>query len=146
MGKLGLGDHAEGQAGEGLAGHSDIESMLCYATERTTCPDSEGGRTRGAYRGVIVGMLAIVLAAAVLCLALPSAQESDVSLDQVTQACPPPCVPHVFSQREEAELTGSLNKGKMAVPSGNEAVEEAMRAATDANGQIRLASQPSTPT
>ena len=52
------------------------------------------------------------------------------------QQCPPPCVPHVFSQSEEAMLAGGQHKGKIVLPGGDSAVEEAMRAASDANGQM----------
>jgi len=52
------------------------------------------------------------------------------------QTCPPPCVPHVFSTKEEAELAGGQSKGKLTLPGGDSAVEEAMKAATDANGQM----------
>jgi hypothetical protein len=52
------------------------------------------------------------------------------------QACPPPCVPHVFSSAEEAMLAGGSTKGKLTLPGGDSAVQEAMKAATDANSQM----------
>ena len=47
-----------------------------------------------------------------------------------------PCVPHVFSSAEEALLMSDGKKGKLALPGGDSAVQEAMRAASDANGQM----------
>jgi len=64
--------------------------------------------------------------------------QEKASLAQVTDACPPPCVPSVFSQQEAAELSGGMDKGKPAVPAGDEAVEEAMRAANDASNHFQI--------
>jgi len=87
----------------------------------------------------VAGMSAMALAffvAAAVVVAGPRDVPAAALNMPAPQTCPPPCVPHVFSAKEEAELAGGQSKGKLTLPAGDSAVEEAMKAATDANGQM----------
>lgn len=91
-----------------------------------------------------------------------------------SENCPPPCVPHVFDQHEESEMEvslcpsplgcsnpnpvaprktlilrmmhgqGLMGEGKIVLPSGQEAVAAAMKAATDAKQEAAAAAGSST--
>lgn len=95
-----------------------------------------GGSGRLSQRVRAVGLLSLALAAAAAAVLVISSPQAPVVELSDPQTCPPPCVPHVFSASEEALLAGGVDKGKLLLPGGDSAVEEAMKAASDANGQM----------
>jgi len=95
------------------------------------------GRLAQQVRVVGLSVLALALVAAAVAVVVGPKEAPAATLEMpAPQTCPPPCVPHVFSAKEEAELAGGQIKGKLTLPGGDSAVEEAMKAATDANGQM----------
>jgi hypothetical protein len=100
-------------------------------------------------RAVSMAMTAVALSAAVLSVvyggagAGAGAGSLAAARTMELDSCPPPCVPHVFSQQEESELK-SMSAGQSAI-SGNEAVEQAMAAANDANDHMQTIAPPPAP-
>jgi hypothetical protein len=104
------------------------EGMALASAEATRAP---------AARAVGLGLLLVAVVVAVAAvMSGPHAAPDPVLFMMPPQSCPPPCVPHVFSSSEEALLSSSARKGKLVLPGGDSAVQEAMRAASDADGQM----------
>ena len=90
-----------------------------------------------AARAVGLGLLLVAVVVAMAAMVSgPHTAPDPVLFMMPPQSCPPPCVPHVFSSSEEALLSSSARKGKLVLPGGDSAVQEAMRAASDADGQM----------
>eukprot|EP00290_Baffinella_frigidus_P048013 CAMPEP_0180386428 /NCGR_PEP_ID=MMETSP0989-20121125/29652_1 /TAXON_ID=697907 /ORGANISM="non described non described, Strain CCMP2293" /LENGTH=309 /DNA_ID=CAMNT_0022387127 /DNA_START=1 /DNA_END=927 /DNA_ORIENTATION=- len=114
--------------------------------------DPSSGVSAARMRAVSVGLTAAALAAAVLSVVYGggagagAGELAPARMMELSATCPPPCVPHVFSEQEESELK-SMSSGQNAI-SGDEAVQQAMAAATDGLKHMRedaKASQPAPP-
>ena len=107
---------------------------MCYFGDLMA--SAEAARAPAA-RAVGLGLLLVAVVVAMAAVVSgPHAAPDPVLFMMPPQSCPPPCVPHVFSTSEEALLSSSARKGKLMLPGGDSAVQEAMRAASDADGQM----------